>query len=325
MGWKTKLADKIIRNSSLYEKQTKEIKKLNNKVDNLKEVNKSTNRLFNSILLDYELTPRPLLKNFQNLSVELLKFADNICNKYGLEWMVEGGTFLGAVRHGGFIPWDDDLDSGMFRSDYNRFIEVLNDELDNHNLRDIFYLRFKPADRYCEGATSFLQIIIQHDDPYTIPLAALDVFPYDYLRDYNGEDIGDKYEDARINFHKDQVELKDMDLVLKNYYENLDLTYEKTPYFVPGIECAFGPTRLFGMHVFETDKMIPFQKIDFEDITLHGPKDADYYLNILYGNYRRIPQKVTFHNRMKRLRKYPNVNQAFESKISRLRDVNDSF
>lgn len=325
MSWKTKLANKIISNSDLYKKQEKKIKKLDNQVKNLKEVNKSNNRLFNTIFLDYKLTPRPVLRNFQDVSLELLKLTDNICNKYGLEWMIEGGSFLGAVRHGGFIPWDDDLDSGMMRSDYNKFIDHLKDELDRHDLNDMFHLRFKPRDEYTPGATSFLQIIVQYHDPYTIPVAALDVFPYDYLKNYNGEDIGEDYEAARVKFYQDIVEIGDVDKVLDWYYDNLGLTYDETSYFIQGVEGAFGPNRNLGMMVFETEKMKPFKRVDFENLTLPGPKDADYYLSNIYGNYNRIPQNVTFHNRLKRLRKYPNVNQAFEEILLRLREFNDNF
>mgnify|MGYP000934529859 FL=1 len=52
-----------------------------------------------------------------------------VCEKYNIRVMLGGGSALGAVRHGGFIPWDDDLDLIMPREDYNKFISVFDKEL----------------------------------------------------------------------------------------------------------------------------------------------------------------------------------------------------
>lgn len=56
-----------------------------------------------------------------------LAFAE-VCEKHGLKYFVLGGTMLGAARHNGFIPWDDDLDVGMLREDYERFLKIAPDE-----------------------------------------------------------------------------------------------------------------------------------------------------------------------------------------------------
>ncbi len=65
---------------------------------------------------------------------------DRICNKYNIRYFAEWGTLLGAVRHNGFIPWDDDIDISMKRKDYERFIEVADSELPDgykiNNLRN---------------------------------------------------------------------------------------------------------------------------------------------------------------------------------------------
>ena len=65
---------------------------------------------------------KELRNKFRILYVELLIFIDNVCNKHGIDYWLGFGTLLGAIRHGGFIPWDDDIDILMPRPDYERFI-----------------------------------------------------------------------------------------------------------------------------------------------------------------------------------------------------------
>ena len=60
---------------------------------------------------------------------KVLTEIDKVCKKHGIKWFADYGTLLGAVRHGGFIPWDDDMDICMPREDYDRFNEIAKDEL----------------------------------------------------------------------------------------------------------------------------------------------------------------------------------------------------
>lgn len=69
------------------------------------------------------------IKQAWSASLKILAEIDRICEKYGIKYYAEWGSLLGAVRHGGFIPWDDDLDIGMLREDYNRFCLVADKEL----------------------------------------------------------------------------------------------------------------------------------------------------------------------------------------------------
>ena len=64
------------------------------------------------------------LRRLQLTQLEILKVIDKICREHDIPYSLYAGTLLGAVRHQGFIPWDDDLDVCMSRANYNRFLEV---------------------------------------------------------------------------------------------------------------------------------------------------------------------------------------------------------
>ncbi|MEG0419187.1 LicD family protein, partial [Gordonibacter sp.] len=65
-----------------------------------------------------------MLRKLQLVELEILRDIDAVCRTHGIVYFLDSGSALGAVRHGGFIPWDDDIDLGMLRADYERFLEV---------------------------------------------------------------------------------------------------------------------------------------------------------------------------------------------------------
>ena len=69
------------------------------------------------------------MKKLWSVQMEILDQIDRICKKHNITYYADGGTLLGAVRHKGFIPWDDDLDVQMYRDDLEKFCKVAKDEL----------------------------------------------------------------------------------------------------------------------------------------------------------------------------------------------------
>lgn len=85
------------------------------------------------------------MTELQAIQYDLLRFFDAFCKKNNIPYFVIGGTVIGCVRHQGFIPWDDDIDVGLFREDYDRFVELASREWDgdiqvrNYKITDGFY------------------------------------------------------------------------------------------------------------------------------------------------------------------------------------------
>lgn len=93
-----------------------------------------------------------VLRQVQLIQLELLKEVDRICRKHGIRYYISFGTLLGAVRHGGFIPWDDDADVVMMWEDYCKFCEVVESELEHEK----FFFRTPYTDKNCNIAISRL-------------------------------------------------------------------------------------------------------------------------------------------------------------------------
>ncbi len=93
------------------------------------------------------------IKEIQEISFEILKYIDKVCRENNLKYSLVGGTLLGAIRHKGFIPWDDDIDIMMPRPDYEKLIDIIENSSNN---------RFKAlhfSKKYPKYFYSFVKIV----------------------------------------------------------------------------------------------------------------------------------------------------------------------
>jgi lipopolysaccharide cholinephosphotransferase len=90
---------------------------------------------FDTLFPDNREQGATLLRQSQLVMLRMLKILDYLCERHGIQYFLSGGTLLGAIRHKGFIPWDDDLDIGMTRANYEHFKKLVVPELP----KDIFF------------------------------------------------------------------------------------------------------------------------------------------------------------------------------------------
>ncbi len=129
---------------------------------------------------------------FQIVSNYILRRIKRICDTNHIEFMLYGGTLLGAVRHHGFIPWDDDIDIAVLREDYNKMFEVINQ--DDELVMRRHYRILKNTVGYVT------KIKLKKSDNFFV-----DVFPWDYIDIEKGKEkeIWNKTEELNQKYHDD--------------------------------------------------------------------------------------------------------------------------
>lgn len=119
-------------------------------------------------------------KKLHQIDLEIVKNVIKVCEKYNLKYFMLGGTMLGAIRHAGFIPWDDDIDLGMPRKDYEKFLEIAGKELPNH-LQVVNYKNTPSYQYYItriqDKNVKVIEERIGNDSKFTY--ASIDIFPID--------------------------------------------------------------------------------------------------------------------------------------------------
>lgn len=262
------------------------------------------------------------LKELQDTMLQILDEVDRVCNENGLEYFLIGGTLLGAVRHKGFIPWDDDLDIAMPRKDYDRFIEIarttLNTqyEIDNFYTNDAYYLNFTKVRK---KDTLFVQ---SFQENYNGPKGIwIDIFPLDNWKKEKGllDDFHVRiikalraiahYKTGIFLGNKNTMVLtikktlaflakpfstgslmKLANSLMKKYKDN------ETEYFI-NISSQYH----FHKQTILKSKFYPIVELDFCGKKYSCPNDYDYILNRLYGDYMKLPpkEKQITHNPVK--------------------------
>ena len=255
------------------------------------------------------------LRKVQLAQLEIGKEIKRVCDENGIKYFLDSGTLLGAIRHKGFIPWDDDMDMGMLREDYERFIEIAPKEL-----KPEYFLQTWKTDKSYHYAfakirkkgTVFIEAVSQKTNAHNEIF--VDVFPYDIYPD--DETVRTKLT-KKIMLLKYSLWMKDGMTPWLRHKSVLDRLLVKAKY-VPHYFYALTHSRdamiaeyekLMPMHNAETSKyyveqsggtpfgkwIIPtecfkdFIEVKFEDTMFLVPEKYDLYLKTVYGDYMQLP------------------------------------
>ena len=242
-----------------------------------------------------------------------------ICEENGIRYNIYWGTLLGAVRHGGFIPWDDDFDICMLRDDYNRLCELLSPEKGRYRLATR-----KNTENYYHGIARFFDSNYEFRNLLDVKQYDMGVFIDIYPLDSCGETVEDSMKifrkidrlnaDYCIYCTKYSLSNRWKNLVrvpycnylhLKHgpdYSQRIDREIEDTIYRVYDRDsrkvgfywCALDEFRALERAWFLDQELIPF-----EDRAYWAPKKPKELLAFQYGDYMRLPpesERVATHS-----------------------------
>ncbi len=252
------------------------------------------------------------LKKLQVSMLDILRKFDGLCEKYGIKYIACGGTLLGAVRHKGFIPWDDDMDIGMLREEYDKFLAIPKSEYE-----DLFELRTP------ESGMNYYNLVskfYQKNTRYISELAKADgqdmgifieIFPFEGVSDNEKQRNRQLRKVRRLKLiytciSTRKIVVLDKGLVyllkytvkalikiwaklfhitpekLEKKYNDLTISDEKTELVRTFSDQADGFMR-------KREWFEDLIKIEFEDYHIYIPRDYDDLLHKQYGNYMQLP------------------------------------
>lgn len=255
------------------------------------------------------------VKKLQSYEMIILDEVARICEKHNLKYFIMGGNLIGAIRHKGFIPWDDDMDIAMMREDYDKFLEIASKEIDD----------------------KFIVDYIENDPYYYLPFAKVRIkdslYEEPVQKDYRGEkgiwidifplDNANKEDSLFIRF---QAFLKETIHFINAVKANV--SSEKYPFFKKVIKFVFKPISIKKLIHMQTKIMkwntnknapycisfgakygmkkqtmlktvfLPTVKLQYEDRIYEAPGNYEIYLNRVYPDYMTLPpeEKRITHN-----------------------------
>ncbi len=228
--------------------------------------------------------------------LEMLKVIVDICDRHQIGYWLEGGTLLGAVRHGGFIPWDDDIDIAMLREDLDRFTEIAQKELPEH-----LFLQNRHTDpEYRLDQTKIVDLnsfYVQPDDDFesSSPKGLfIDIFPhiqYPYVPQrlrkpfFRGICVAHSVLNTKHHYSLENLgKWLWFGLKYTVFYGIVWRILPKRKKFLMNV-----PTTNWYGTVFLRDEVLPVSRIRFEGMEVNAPHDPDAYLKHLYRNYMQMP------------------------------------
>ena len=247
------------------------------------------------------------LKHLQEVELMILKDVVDILDKHDLKYYLYGGSLLGAIRHKGFIPWDDDMDIMLFREDFDNALNILYNELpDKYDLIQMDYIDdcFGSLAKVSLKNTTFSRWYSSYVS-YELGIN-IDLFPLDNIS--NNDFLGKLQHKAYVFFYQFVIN----SCIKVDMYTKFRTFLHHAAYhilnFIPVNRRTWKKLLTKEMTLFnnkKTDRVIvffhrkyaPFQrddfepatKVKFEDFEVRIPKNYDNVLTQIYGDYMKIP------------------------------------
>lgn len=252
-------------------------------------------KMENKILAEYN---KNILRKCQLKQLDILTEVDRICRKHHITYWLDGGTLLGAVRHGGFIPWDDDMDIAMPLEDYKRFVEVAPKELPSH-----LFLQTEKTDPSIINCLTKIRDLnsfyVEFRDDFNAPYQKglyIDITPF--------IDFPTKFRKLTKKVTR-SLSVANHILGSQHYYTFrafAEFFYFSFKYAVcrglwsilsavggkgKYISCITNTNGYGIMHL--NEGIFPVKTIKFEDKEFYAPHNPDLYLTEVFGDYMTIP------------------------------------
>lgn len=247
-----------------------------------------------------------ILINLRKVQIEILTEIDRLCQKNNINFFLTGGTLLGAVRHKGFIPWDDDLDIAMTREDFEKFRSIVKNQLnekyffDYYDTDDNYYLPFAKVRK---NNTTFDEQASKKIDNHKGIF--VDIFIYETV-DNNISRCFIKA--ALIQILSDTVLLKkklikinscrhpifslvfcafSSKFILK-FIDFISKRFNGKSENKKNVVC-FNSLLNIRKEFFSLEDFFPLKKIPFENNKYNGLNNNDKFLTVQYGDYMKLP------------------------------------
>lgn len=229
------------------------------------------------------------LRALQLADLELLKLFHDICQKHNIEYMLQFGTLIGAVRHKGYIPWDDDLDLIVFSTSYEKLLNILEEELKETDLTIYGIEKTRLGN-------DFLRISHKNFPSLNLDISYIHPSELHYEQKNKIKKIWDYHHFKYYCLFRFFVKFFENRNLLKKFRKEINSHFEKEI-----VACDIDNANIFVdlvadvFFVLKKEWVYPLKLMQFENYQFYVPNNPDKVLREFYGDYMSFPKSLVHH------------------------------